>query len=96
MLASMLRQPLAIASLAALLVTSAVSVALTEAKYGCEYRVGGEAGNGLYLCPDGTFYAMPLLATFALVFALVLIPSLGRSRRRGRRRQDPHAGVRQK
>ena len=45
----------------------ALSVAartMTSSHYLCELAVGGDAGDGRWLCPDGTAYAWPLLLAF--------------------------------
>lgn len=72
------------AGLAAFLVSSVVDDALRDAKVGCQLQVGGEAGAGTYLCPDGIYYAGPALAAFAISFLLILGVGLVWARRKAR------------
>lgn len=70
------------AGLGALLVSSVVVHALRVAKVGCALEVGGEAGAGTYLCPDGIYYTGPALAAFAVSFLLILGAGLAWARRK--------------
>lgn len=66
--------------------TVAVGDALRRSHYGCHYFVGGDAPGGTYLCPDGSYYAMPLLTAFVLPFLAVLTVGMiwrGLARTRG-------------
>lgn len=71
------------ASCAAGFVTGLVTLAVLHARHvGCDYVVGGEAGDGTWLCPDGIAYFLPTTAAGLVVGASVLLVYLAREVRR--------------
>lgn len=63
-------------AVAALAGWSALSIAnrsMASSHYLCDFVVGGEAGDGVWLCPDGTAYAWPLLLVGGGAAGAVLI-----------------------
>ena len=46
---------------------------LSGSHYLCDYEVGGEAGSGTWLCPDGNAYLLPGAAAGGAGMAVVLV-----------------------
>lgn len=62
------------AATAVAFVAAFVAVSVFRARhFGCDYAVGGEAGDGTWLCPDGIAYFLPTTAVAGAAGGLVLL-----------------------
>lgn len=71
----MARARLAVAAASVLGVVAAViaSFVMSASHYLCTWEVGGEAGDGMWLCPDGITYFLPLMAVAGAATGTVLV-----------------------
>ncbi len=66
------RFAIAIAFFTGFVAAVVASFVMSASHYLCEWEVGGEAGDGTWLCPDGITYFLPLMAVAGTATGAVL------------------------